>query len=171
MKKVLTLFVIATLNNFYYAQMDNSGISPSAFSYTPPPDVKMPEKSVFPNWVNKIKEPAISKDISSGIMQNVFTQEYSLFSILKNGNIGKILNTVSTVRFNNQTKLITIKKIDGGVEKYSIISPPENSQTSSGNSYMAVLTQSGKYQFYFMFFDQKLMVINKTTKNGLVLYK
>ncbi|CAI9678912.1 hypothetical protein [Elizabethkingia anophelis] len=172
MKKILTLFVIAIItNNFYFAQMDNSGIGPGAFSYMPPPDIKIPEKSMFPDWVNKIKEPAISKDMSSGVIQNVFTQEYSLFSILKGGNIGKILNTVSTVRFNNQTKLITIKKIDGGVEKYSIISPPENSQTSSGNSYMTVLTQGGKYQFYFVFFGHKLMVINKTTKNGFVLYK
>ncbi|MCL1671470.1 hypothetical protein [Elizabethkingia ursingii] len=172
MKKILTLFVIAIItNNFYFAQMDNSGISPGAFSYMPPPDIKKTEKSIFPNWVNKIKEPAISKDISSEIMQNIFSQKYSLFSILKGGNIGKILNTSITVIFNNQTKLITIKKSDGGVDKYSIISSPENSQTSSGNSYMSVLTQSGKYQFYFMLFDQKLMVINKTTKNGFVLYK
>lgn len=103
--------------------------------------------------------------------KQVFTQKYSSFSLLKSGDIGEVLNTIATVAFNNQTKLITIKKSDGGVEKYKIISPQENSQTSSGNSYMAVLTQNGKYQFYFMFFDQKLMVINKTTKNGLVLYK
>ncbi|HFK5529483.1 TPA: hypothetical protein ACGZ99_003566 [Elizabethkingia anophelis] len=103
--------------------------------------------------------------------KQMFTQKYSSFSLLKSGEIGEVLNTVGTVVFNNQTKLITIKKSDGGVERYTIISPQENSQTSSGNSYMAVLTQSGKYQFYFMFFDQKLMVINKTTKNGLVLYK
>lgn len=103
--------------------------------------------------------------------KQVFTQKYSSFSLLKSGEIGEALNTVATVVFNNQTKLITIKKSDGGVERYAIISPQENAQTSSGNSYMAVLTQSGKYQFYFMFFDQKLMVINKTTKNGLVLYK
>ncbi|OPC02115.1 hypothetical protein BAS10_18180 [Elizabethkingia meningoseptica] len=103
--------------------------------------------------------------------KQVFTQKYSSFSLLKGGDIGEVLNTIATVTFNNQTKLITIKKSDGGVEKYKIISPQENSQTSSGNSYMAVLTQNGKYQFYFMFFDQKLMVINKTTKNGLVLYK
>ncbi|OPB93810.1 hypothetical protein BAS10_12910 [Elizabethkingia meningoseptica] len=103
--------------------------------------------------------------------KQVFTQKYSSFSLLKGGDIEEVLNTIATVAFNNQTKLITIKKSDGGVEKYKIISPQENSQTSSGNSYMAVLTQNGKYQFYFMFFDQKLMVINKTTKNGLVLYK
>lgn len=103
--------------------------------------------------------------------KQVFTQKYSSFSLLRSGEIGEVLNTVATVVFNNQTKLITIKKSDGGVERYTIISPQENAQTSSGNSYMAVLTQSGKYQFYFMFFNQKLMVINKTTKNGLVLYK
>lgn len=48
-------------------QFDNSGISPSAFSYTPPADLQMPDQSVFPQWVNDIKEPAISKDITPEI--------------------------------------------------------------------------------------------------------
>ena len=103
--------------------------------------------------------------------QQKFTKTYSALAIIDGRDVGEILNTKATVTFNSETKNVTVKQADNSLDEYSIISKQEYSQTSSGSNYMAVLTKSGKYQFYFTFFDKKLMIINKTTKKGLVLYK
>ena len=104
-------------------------------------------------------------------IKSQMSYNYKAFAILNNSDIGEILPTTSTVTFNYEKKIITIVKADKSKENYKIISKKEIGYTSSGNKYFAVLTRDNNYEYYFTFFESKLMLINKITRNGIVFYK
>jgi hypothetical protein len=77
MKKVLLLVLLV---GFFTAkaqsntvtldeQFDTSGVSNSAPTYQPVKKPSQSKQSMFPDWVNKIKEPAISEDIRPEITE------------------------------------------------------------------------------------------------------
>lgn len=103
--------------------------------------------------------------------QQKFTYKYTTFCILKNNDLGEILKTDVTVDFDFLRKIIKINKPNNEGELYWISSKQELGKTSSGNNYMTVVANNGTYDFYLMFFEKKLMVINKLTKNGIVFHK
>lgn len=104
-------------------------------------------------------------------IKSQISYNYKAFAILNNSDIGEILPTTSTVTFNYEKKIITIVKADKSKENYKIISKKENGFTSSGNKYFAVLTRDNNYEYFFTFFENKLMLINKITRNGIIFYK
>ncbi|WP_126651488.1 hypothetical protein [Chryseobacterium aureum] len=57
-------------------QFNTSGISNSAPAYQPVKEPTQPKQSVFPDWVNKIKEPAISEDIRPEIREVIREVKY-----------------------------------------------------------------------------------------------
>lgn len=140
-------------------------------------------KSVFPDWVNNIKKPAISKNVNPKSKKIAKSKDYKTgnqkqliytyvsFAIITNDNVGNYLNTKAIVTIDYQSKFITVQKRKNEIERYKIVSDVENGQTSSGNKYVAMLATSNSNQFYFTFFNEKLLIINKETKNGLALYK
>lgn len=80
MKKILSLMLLSSLGvvNAQSStvtldeQLNTSGISNSAPSYQPVKEVPSQSKqSMYPDWVNKIKEPAISEDIRPEIRETV----------------------------------------------------------------------------------------------------
>lgn len=56
-----------TLNEQFKAD----GYNPNTYQYTRPPERKKEDQSMYPDWVNKIKEPAISEDIRPEIREIV----------------------------------------------------------------------------------------------------
>ena len=104
-------------------------------------------------------------------IKSQISYSYKSFAIINNSDIGEIFPTTSTVIFNYEKKIITIIKADKSKENYKIISKKENGFTSSGNKYFAVLTRDNNYEYFFTFFENKLMLINKITRNGIVFYK
>ena len=104
-------------------------------------------------------------------IKSQMSYNYKAFAMINNSDIGEIFPTTSTVIFNFEKKIITIIKADKSKENYKIISKKENGFTSSGNKYFAVLTRDNNYEYFFTFFENKLMLINKITRNGIVFYK
>jgi len=104
-------------------------------------------------------------------IKSQMSYNYKAFAMINNSDIGEIFPTTSTVIFNYEKKIITIIKADKSKENYKIISKKENGFTSSGNKYFAVLTRDNNYEYFFTFFENKLMLINKITRNGIVFYK
>lgn len=104
-------------------------------------------------------------------IKSQMSYNYKAFAMINNSDIGEIFPTTSTVIFNYEKKIITIIKADKSKENYKIISKKENGFTSSGNKYFAVLTRDNNYEYFFTFFENKLMLINKITRNGIIFYK
>lgn len=104
-------------------------------------------------------------------IKSQMSYNYKAFAMINNSDIGEIFPTTSTVIFNYEKKIITIIKADKSKENYKIISKKENGFTSSGDKYFAVLTRDNNYEYFFTFFENKLMLINKITRNGIVFYK
>lgn len=80
MKKVLSLFLFGSLTIVYSQsgtvtldeQFKSEAYNPNAYQYTPPPEAsKQKDQSLYPDWTNKIKEPAISEDIRPEIKETV----------------------------------------------------------------------------------------------------
>ncbi len=103
--------------------------------------------------------------------QNKFVRNYTLFSIIKNNKISEIKPTQVTVEYDYPLKKITINKFDGQKEIYKITSKFQKSNTSSGEKFYETIATDGNYDFLFRFLENKLMIINMVTRNGLVLYK
>ncbi len=104
-------------------------------------------------------------------IKSQISYSYKSFAIINNSDIGEIFPNTSTVIFNYEKKIITIIKADKSKENYNIISKKENGFTSSGNKYFAVLTRDNNYEYFFTFFENRLMLINKITRNGIIFYK
>lgn len=79
MKKVLSLLLFGGFIIVYSQsgtvtldeQFKAGGHNPNAYQYTPPPEPKKEDQSIYPDWVNKIKKPAISEDIRPEIKETV----------------------------------------------------------------------------------------------------
>lgn len=77
MKKVLVfvslavIFTVKAQSNIVTLdeQFNTSGISNSAPTYQPVKEPNQSQQSIYPDWVNKIKEPAISEDIRPEIRE------------------------------------------------------------------------------------------------------
>lgn len=103
--------------------------------------------------------------------QNKFTNNYTLFSIIKNNELSEIKPTKASVVYNFKSKKITINKLEGQKEVYKITSKAQNSQASNGEKFFETIATDGNYNFLFRFLDKRVMIINMITRNGLVLYK
>ena len=103
--------------------------------------------------------------------QSKFTRYYSLFSIIKNPDNGEMIPTKANVVFDYTVKKIVINKADGGKDLYKINSKIHNSMTADNEKYFELTASDGNYNFLFRFLNNRVLIINTTTRNGLVLYK
>ncbi|SIT09899.1 hypothetical protein SAMN05421785_106257 [Chryseobacterium gambrini] len=103
--------------------------------------------------------------------QNKFVRNYTLFSIVKNNDMSEIKPTKATVIYDYTSKKITINKLEDEKETYTIISKTQNSKNKAGENYLETIATDGNYNFLFRFSENRVMIINIITRNGLVLYK
>lgn len=64
-------------------QFGNNGMNNNAFSYQPVPSAPLPTESMYPDWVNDIKSPNISKDITPEINNIVQDIRYGAMDSLQ----------------------------------------------------------------------------------------
>jgi hypothetical protein len=127
---------------------------------------------IFANF--SFRETSISNPETKntiGQTNQIQKYNYTSFSILKGGDFGDVMPTSSTVIINNTQKKIVITKADKSTETYFIKSGRENRVSSSGNSYFAYIATDNNYDYYFIFFQNKFIMTNTITKNGVVLYR
>ena len=103
--------------------------------------------------------------------QNKFTKNYTLFSILKSNDLSEIKPTKASIVYDFIAKKITVNKLDGQKEIYKIISKAQNSQASNGEKFLETIATDGNYDFLFRFLENRVMIINTVTRNGLILYR
>lgn len=65
-------------------QFNNTGVSNTAFAYQPLPSNPLPNQSLFPDWVNNIKSPAISKDVQPEINNILQDMRFNALNLLQN---------------------------------------------------------------------------------------
>ncbi|WP_308006225.1 hypothetical protein [uncultured Chryseobacterium sp.] len=85
--------------------------------------------------------------------------------------MSEIKPTKATVIYNYTSKKITINKLEDEKETYTIISKTQNSKNKAGENYLETIATDGNYNFLFRFSENRVMIINIITRNGLVLYK
>lgn len=85
--------------------------------------------------------------------------------------MSEIKPTKASVVYDFTSKKITINKLDGQKEVYKITSKSQKSNASNGEKFHETVATDGNYDFLFRFLENRLMIINMVTRNGLVLYK